>query len=157
MHKIIGAPIIEQLPLPLSSSRLLQKQSHSSRHGIRPIPRWRSSTSSPSLPVIPIEQPGSKEYFFSSESTNACRSRSTKRSTSRARLPARGRINRSARSPTEGIFIRLLVRGDLRALYSYLDVHSHQFVDPLKVQAERTRVVHSASVQHGLGRDRRLD
>lgn len=64
MHKIIGAPIIEQLPLPLSSSRLLQKQSHSSRHGIRPIPRWRSSTSSPSLPVIPIEQPGSKEYFF---------------------------------------------------------------------------------------------
>lgn len=57
MHKIIGAAIIEQLQQPSLSTPLHSFKSSLARHvGIRPIPRWRSSTFPP--PFIPIEQPG---------------------------------------------------------------------------------------------------
>lgn len=57
MHKIIGAAIIEQLQQLSLSTPLHSFKSSLARHvGIRPIPRWRSSTFPP--PFIPIEQPG---------------------------------------------------------------------------------------------------
>lgn len=133
MHKIIGAPIIET-PL-FEASRFLQKQSHSSRHGTRPIPRWRSSTSSsssshPPAPFIPRYRTTRLEgIFFSSESTNACRSFHEIFDEPRARLPGEESIDPLARRPKE-----YLSGCWFAAIYepctSYLDVQSHQFVDP---------------------------
>lgn len=145
------------LPLSSSSSRLLQKQSHSSRHGIGPIPRWRLSTSSSLLPLRYSDRTTPFEgIFFSSESTNAYRSFHEIFDQPRARLPGEESIDPLARRPKE-----YLSGCWFAAIYepctSYLDVQSHQFVDPSRFRPSVHAVVHSTSVQHGLGRDRRLD
>lgn len=139
MHKIIGAPIIE--PLFSLSSRLLQKQSHSSRHGTRPIPRWRSSTSSSSssshsLPrLFPvIEQPGSKEYFFRQNRRTPV-ARSTKYSTSPERV-----------YPGKNQSIRSLA--DRRNIYPA--VGSRRFTSP--VRATLTSRAINLSTPQGSGR-----
>lgn len=121
--------------LPLHSSPLLQKQSRPSR---RDSPDSSLTFVNLSSPVYSDRTTGlGRRNIFSSESTNACRSFHENEPR------ARGRINRSARSLAEGIFIRLLVRGDLRAPRSYLDVPSHQFVDPSRFRRACTRSVHT--------------
>lgn len=147
MHKIIGAPIIEQLQIPSPPSfhslrpPLDSFKSSLTRH-VTELARFLVDVCQPPPPsfpsVIPIEQPRSKEYFFRQNRRTPV-ARSTKYSTSLPSASTRGRINRSARSPTEGIFIRLLVRGDLRALYELPWRPEPSICRPLKIQAERTR------------------
>lgn len=143
MHKIIGAPIIEQLqiPSPLSFHSLRPPldsfKSSLTRH-VTELARFLVDVCQPPPPsfpsVIPIEQPRSKEYFFRQNRRTPV-ARSTKYSTSPERV-----------YPGKNQSIRSLA--DRRNIYPA--VGSRRFTSP--VRATLTSRAINLSTPQGSGR-----